>query len=73
MATKAKTNGKAKRAQPKRRSHAAKAVDLTLINLKATERDRALLISRAKRFAKGNLSAWLRHAGIHHKPSGGRI
>lgn len=41
---------------------------LTLMNLKVNEEDRKTLDARAKKFAKGNLSAWLRHAGKYYVP-----
>lgn len=44
---------------------------LKLMNLKVTDKDRALIMARARRFQKGqplNLSAWLREAGLKYKP-----
>ncbi len=43
--------------------------ELSLLNLKVNEKDRKALRSKSLRYAKGNLSAWLRHAGLHYKPS----
>lgn len=39
-----------------------------LINLKVPNADLALIAKKAKKFAGGNVSLWLRHAGIHHVP-----
>lgn len=39
-----------------------------LINLKVASKDLELLVARAKKFANGNLSAWLRYAGQNHTP-----
>lgn len=41
---------------------------LTLINIKVSEKDRKRLMIQAKRYAEGNLSAWLRYAGINYVP-----
>lgn len=41
---------------------------LTLINLKVTETERKMLMEMAKHFTGGNLSSWLRYAGVHHVP-----
>lgn len=40
-----------------------------LINLKAADEERAALQAKADKYANGNLSAWLRYAGLHHKPT----
>jgi hypothetical protein len=53
----AKTKAKSKPEAPK------------LMNLKVTRKDRALLTAMAKRYANGNLSAWLRLAGSEFRPS----
>lgn len=55
---KVKTNG----------SGNGKAEPRHLINFKITGKDQALLTQRAKKFANGNLSAWLRYAGSHYVP-----
>lgn len=39
---------------------------MKLKNFKATEEDIALLQKNADKFADGNLSAWIRFAGINH-------
>jgi hypothetical protein len=39
-----------------------------LINLKVNKIELKLLVARAKRFAKGNMSLWLRHAGTKYTP-----
>lgn len=53
---------------PSYKSITPKKEKLTLINIKVSEEDRKLLMSQAKRYADGNLSAWLRYAGIHYVP-----
>jgi hypothetical protein len=48
---------------------AKKAVSaLSLLNLKVSKADRDALNAQAKKYAKGNLSAWLRFAGTQFKP-----
>ena len=42
---------------------------LVLINLKVSPTDKKRLSAAARKYAKGNLSAWLRHAGIALKPA----
>jgi len=42
--------------------------DLTLLNLKISSKDRRRLVAMAKKYAGGNLSAWLRFAGAHYVP-----
>lgn len=44
-----------------------------LINFKVSDREYATLVLLAKKFATGNLSAWLRNAGLFYKPKSGRI
>lgn len=44
---------------------------LRVVNVKMSEADRKSLIAHAKRFAEGNLSAWLRHAGRRYVPKKG--
>lgn len=39
-----------------------------LINMKILEKDLKVLIARAKKYTDGNLSLWLRHAGLHYIP-----
>lgn len=38
-----------------------------LLNFKISPRDRKRLIANAKKFENGNLSAWIRRAGINYK------
>lgn len=45
------------------------AEEKSLINLKVTKSELKALKANAKKYAKGNLSLWLRHAGIFHKPT----
>lgn len=40
-----------------------------LINLKVNKHDLGAILRLAKKYAGGNVSLWLRHAGMHHKPS----
>lgn len=40
-----------------------------LVNFKVNEPEYRELLKRAKRFSKGNLSFWLRYAGMSHTPS----
>jgi hypothetical protein len=42
---------------------------LTLMNLKVSGKDRRALLAQADKYAKGNLSAWLRFAGTHFRPA----
>lgn len=44
---------------------------LEVINLKVTSRDRKRLEQNAKRYADGNLSAWLRYVGMQYTPKKG--
>ncbi len=45
-----------------------KAKILSLINVKVTSQERKAMDRLAEKYAKGNLSAWLRHAARHYKP-----
>lgn len=40
----------------------------TLINFKVVKSDLKAIEARAKKFAGGNLSLWLRHAGLKYTP-----
>ena len=42
---------------------------LKIVNLKVSSKDRSGLVKNAKRYAGGNLSAWLRYAGLHFTPA----
>lgn len=44
---------------------------LIVVNVKMTRAERATLKAYAKRFADGNLSAWVRHAGHRYTPKKG--
>lgn len=46
---------------------------LKITNLKLGGKDRAALKDKAKKFSKGNLSAWLRHAGLKYVPKKGEV
>lgn len=39
-----------------------------LVNFKASPKELRALNSNAKKYANGNLSLWLRHAGTHYVP-----
>ena len=39
-----------------------------LVNLKVMKKDLRVIVSRAKKYAGGNLSLWLRHAGANYIP-----
>ncbi len=45
--------------------------DLDVIILKISAADRKKILANAKRFAEGNMSAWLRHAGKVYTPEEG--
>ncbi len=45
---------------------------LKLINLKVSDDDREKMRARARRFGTGNLSQWLRVAGLNFKPPQGK-
>lgn len=49
----------------------AKRAPLQIINVKMTEADHKRLIAKAKRFADGNLSAWVRYTGRVYTPKKG--
>ncbi len=55
---------KKKTAKPKKKPTGR----LKIVNLRMNDKDRAMLLKRAKQFAKGNLSAWVRHAGLKYVP-----
>lgn len=39
-----------------------------LMNFKANTEDRKVIAARAKKYAKGNVSLWLRHAAMNYTP-----
>lgn len=45
-----------------------KSKALPLLNLKVSGKDRKVLNAKAKKYAGGNLSAWLRYAGSNYVP-----
>lgn len=61
MKKQAKAKKLAKKSKPKKEK-------LPVINLKITSADRKAILANAKRYAKGNLSAWLRAAGLEYIP-----
>jgi len=44
---------------------------LGAVNVKMTSADRKRLTANARRYAKGNLSAWIRHSGQRYTPKAG--
>jgi hypothetical protein len=64
---------KKKVAAKKKPAKAAKksGSQLKIVNMKVGSKDRAALNAMAKKHAKGNLSAWLRHAGLKYVPKKG--
>lgn len=64
-AIKRKAKSKAK-PKPKRKK-------LPLMNFKASGKDRAVILAKAKKHAGGNYSAWVRHASKHYKPKAGEV
>lgn len=51
--------------KPKRKNYKTK---LAVVNIKMQFKERDLLMKRAKRHAKGNLSLWLRTSGLKYVP-----
>lgn len=43
-------------------------VSMSLLNIKVTDRDKKLLVRAAEKYARGNLSEWLRFAGMTFRP-----
>lgn len=43
--------------------------DYIMVNFEATKEEKTKMQSNADKFTKGNLSAWLRFAGVKQKPS----
>lgn len=43
----------------------------TIISIKMTKANRRRALQFAKKFAEGNLSAWVRHAAVAHTPKKG--
>lgn len=37
-------------------------------NTKMSKKERQEVVARAKRFTKGNISAWIRYSSTHHTP-----
>lgn len=73
---KAKTKKKSK---PAAKRKASKKVpiksgsSLKIVNIKVGGKDRKDLNAKAKAHAKGNLSAWLRYAGLRYVPKKGEV
>lgn len=70
---KAKTKKKAPAKKTKKATTAANkpGSQLKITNLKLASKDRKALKEKAKLFTKGNLSAWLRYAGLQYVPKKG--
>lgn len=64
-----KTKAKSKPRKKKMKRAKSKKSIVSLLNLKVTDQDRRALNALAERYAKGNLSAWLRFAGEEFRPS----
>ena len=43
--------------------------DLKLVNFRATQEDIKIIKKMAKKYAKGNVSAWLRYVAMNYKPT----
>lgn len=61
---KLKVKGKTK---PKPRKKVTKK-KLAVRNMKVNKRDDAIIQAKAKKYTKGNLSTWLRHASLKYVP-----
>lgn len=46
---------------------------LKIVCFKANAKDRALIMQMAKKYAKGGLSAWIRHASLKYVPKKGEL
>jgi hypothetical protein len=46
----------------------SKKAELKHVHIKLTEKELKDLMEKANNFAGGNLSLWLRHAGLNHVP-----
>lgn len=53
----------------KKKTAKTKKPTYRLVNLKVTDKERRLLEIQAQKYTRGNLSAWLRYAGVHLKLS----
>lgn len=60
---------KGKRKMKSKTKPAKTGSSLSLLNIKVSKRDRAALVAAARKYADGNLSAWLRFAGTQLKRS----
>lgn len=40
----------------------------TIINFRITKEEEQKLLKLAHKYTEGNLSAWIRYAGLHHVP-----
>lgn len=70
MAPKAEDEMKKTKPAPKSKK-AKNGSHLGVVNVKMSATDRKRLQANAKKHAKGNLSAWLRHAGKVYTPKKG--
>lgn len=71
---KAKTKKKAASAKTKAPKKVVKTgSELKIVNIKVGSKDRKDLNAKAGAYAKGNLSAWLRYAGLRYVPKKGEV
>ena len=71
---KAKTKKKAVSAKTKTPKKVVKTgSELKIVNIKVGSKDRKNLNAKAGAYAKGNLSAWLRYAGLRYVPKKGEV
>jgi hypothetical protein len=50
-----------------------KVATLVLSNFKLTALEENAIKKKALKYARGNYSAWLRHAGLNYRPKSGEI
>ena len=62
-----------KKSAAKRKAVKATGSKLKIVNIKVGGKDRSGLSAKAKAYAKGNLSAWLRYAGLRYVPKKGEV
>jgi hypothetical protein len=57
-------------AMPPKKSIIPKPRRLKLPPVRVTEEEFEVIMAKASKVAGGNLSAWIRHAALNHKPNG---
>jgi len=55
---------------PPKKSIIPKPRRLKLPPVRVTEEEFEVIMAKASKVAGGNLSAWIRHAALNHKPNG---